>query len=375
MDKKEIFLQTESSPNLNRLKRKCLTTIPNLKYKRKKKPTLNYSKLKFKQNVLLNILRKSNLRKNKKKSHIQQSELISNNQLKRSIPNPNNNLLYKLNKKYIDILGISKYHNVTDETINDLIKSKDDTNNEIKKTNENTYSSLQSYNITRISGKFSHQNTFNLFFNKANINSQNNFNNRYERNKEMIYKVKNDFSRNSINSKKFKLNKNELSSNSNFTNSIPNLKIKNQQLFSNTNSKSNSISNNNNTKKGKSLCDTISSNLKRIKFSKLGKINSPSETKKWLESIKDSIKHFDFLHRNSKADRLRFYLENPDECFEDNVLDEKPGDKYQLFKNQIMKHKAKFDTIIKDIKLNQIKSEYLMRRYIFDLLSRKKKIY
>jgi hypothetical protein len=110
--------------------------------------------------------------------------------LKRSIPNPNNNLLYKLNKKYIDILGISKYHNVTDETINDLIKSKDDTNNEIKKTNENTYSSLQSYNITRISGKFSHQNTFNLFFNKANINSQNNFNNRYERNKEMIYKVK-----------------------------------------------------------------------------------------------------------------------------------------------------------------------------------------
>ena len=37
-------------------------------------------------------------------------------------------------------------------------------------------------------------------------------------------------------------------------------------------------------------------------------------------------------------------------------------------------YKNKFDNIIRDIKLNQKKSEYLMKKYIFDLLSRKKDI-
>ena len=38
-------------------------------------------------------------------------------------------------------------------------------------------------------------------------------------------------------------------------------------------------------------------------------------------------------------------------------------------------HKNKFEDIIREIKLNQKKSEYLMKKYIYDLISRKKKGY
>ena len=40
----------------------------------------------------------------------------------------------------------------------------------------------------------------------------------------------------------------------------------------------------------------------------------------------------------------------------------------------MVRYKDKFENIIRDIKLNQKKSEYLMKKYIFDLLSRKKDI-
>ena len=93
-----------------------------------------------------------------------------------------------------------------------------------------------------------------------------------------------------------------------------------------------------------------------------------------MASLKNSF-DFDILNRGSKIDRLIFYIEKPEECFEENLIDKKPGDKYQLFKNQIAKHKTKLENIIKEIRLNQIKSEYLMKKYIFDLLSKKKKIY
>ena len=90
---------------------------------------------------------------------------------------------------------------------------------------------------------------------------------------------------------------------------------------------------------------------------------------------KNSIKIFKFLQRDSKVDRLIFFIEKPTECFEENLLDNKPGDKYQLLKSQIVKHKNKLENIIKEIKLNQIKSEYLMKKYIFELLTRKNKLY
>ena len=51
----------------------------------------------------------------------------------------------------------------------------------------------------------------------------------------------------------------------------------------------------------------------------------------------------------------------------------KKGDKYQLLKKQIFKHKNKLEKIIKEMKLNQINNEYLMKKYIYNLLSRNKK--
>ena len=56
-------------------------------------------------------------------------------------------------------------------------------------------------------------------------------------------------------------------------------------------------------------------------------------------------------------------------------MEERPGDKYIMLKNQMKRRKNRFENIIREIKLNQKKSEYLMKKYIFDLLSRKKSVY
>ena len=90
---------------------------------------------------------------------------------------------------------------------------------------------------------------------------------------------------------------------------------------------------------------------------------------------KDSIKKYDVLHRRSRIDRLIFFIENPEGCFEENLMEERPGDKYIMLKNQMKRRKNRFENIIREIKLNQKKSEYLMKKYIFDLLSRKKSVY
>ena len=46
------------------------------------------------------------------------------------------------------------------------------------------------------------------------------------------------------------------------------------------------------------------------------------------------------LRRSSQIDRLLFQYINPNECFEDYVVDNKPSDKYKSFKKQLEKKKA-----------------------------------
>ena len=337
MHKKDLFLKTENYTN-NRAKSskkpKFSHTMPNLNNKlSKKKYSLNHSK--FNHNLLIKLLKKSNLKK--KRGLSQTHSKITFNSF-----NGNNTtgyltkdikICYNLNKKFRDLPGLSKFHNLTDEKMNNLIK-----------TEEKAYKLIKSYD-----SKKSQTN----FINNKNIINQNDnetkiYNNRYFDDKNIIiFNNKNDFLRHSIGSKKVKLTINKL-----------------KQKLSNKLLTYDSLSN---LKNEKEIIDKVSPKIKLIK-------NNNNDAKVWMASLKNSF-DFDLYNRGSKIDRLIFYIEKPGECFEEHLKDKKPGDKYQLFKNQIAKHKTKLDNIIKEMRLNQIKSEYLMKKYIFDLLSRKKKIY
>ena len=72
-------------------------------------------------------------------------------------------------------------------------------------------------------------------------------------------------------------------------------------------------------------------------------------------------------------DKFIYYLENNHKSVDGHFFHKKKGDKYQLLKKQIFKHKNKLEKIIKEMKLNQINNEYLMKKYIYNLLSRNKK--
>ena len=301
------------------------------------KNKINYAKLKFNKNVLIQILKKTRLKK------IVQSKikLNNNNNNNNKIPlkinhfnhlskalNENSKVVSKLNTNFKTIPGLEKFHNITLEKINDLISTSNDSNYDIKDNN----------NINNINQRLKTDNI----------------------KKTTIEKIKNKYiDINDINISK--------------ENILPYLNTK-----TNYNNDKNDINNNNNKKKRylsltKSRKNTINkesiNNKKKVFMSKTSKNFA---TNKWLESIRDSIKRFDIMHRRSRVDRLIFVIENPEGCFEENLFDEKPGDKYIMLKTQMKKHKNKFEDIIREIKLNQKKSEYLMKKYNFDIISRKK---
>ena len=261
--------------------------------------------------------------------------------------------------------GISHFHNITDEKINDLINSND---------NEITFKTFSSKNIINL--KANYNNTINNcinrrnntpFFIKYTINNSKNNNDRYKNINNCIINNKQS-KRSSLDSKTINNNINKI--NINFTNSAPYLK-KNKEHINSRDTKNSLLK----SKKEISIIHTISSKSKKIKLNKRNKLNSNLEIKKWLESIEKSMEKYNYFNRGSKVDRLLFYMVKPDECFEENLIDIKSGDKYLLLKKQIARHKYKLENIIKDMKLSQIENEYLMKKYIFDLLSRRKKIY
>ncbi len=324
MDKKNIYFKTENNNFINKkyLRSSLMTNIVS-KLPKRSRTSLNYSKLKFNQNILINLLKKTNLKKQQNYSQTKLNYIPSN----KKYTNLDFKIAYNLNKKFHDLPVVSKFHNITDEKINELIKSNNNNRRKslnLKKTNNNIKT-----NINKNTSKK----------NYINFVCQTN-------NDKNMFIVKN-MSR--MKSKKLKIRLSEL--NSNFTNSLSNLKNNNRNI---------NYNNNNST-----------SNKKDISHSNLNKQIKLNKTNINLEPIKS----IDLYRRGSIVDRLVFYIEKPDECFEENLTDEKPSDKYQMFKNQINKHKDKLDKILKEIKLNQIKSEYLMKKYIFELMSRKKKIY
>ena len=123
MEKKEINLNNENSENTKPNKiTNFSSTAPFLNLKaNRRKSSINYSKLKFNQNILIDILKKANL----KKIHINQNthaNIYTDLNLKNNTKNKN--LLYKnfknykisynLNKKFHDLPVLSNFHNITD---------------------------------------------------------------------------------------------------------------------------------------------------------------------------------------------------------------------------------------------------------------------
>ena len=332
-----LFINTENYTS-SRIKpinnSKFSYTMPNLKNKISKKKNLS-NHLKFNNNILLNLLKKSNLKKKRfiSQTHSKITFNSFNDENINSKLTKDIKILYNLNKKFHDLPGLSKFHNLTNEKMNNLIKTEESSYNLIK-TYENKKSQINLKIKERVFDNIE------LINNKRYLNDKN----------IIIVNNKNDFLRHSLGAKKFKLNINKL------------------KKSTTTNLYTNSSSSNQQNEKA-SILDKIS-HEKKIKLIK----NNTNNTQIWMAPLKSSSNH-NILHRGSIVDRLVFYIEKPEECFEENLLDKKPGDKYQLFKNQLTKHKNKLENIIKEIRLNQIKSEYLMKKYIFELLSKKKKVY
>ena len=69
------------------------------------------------------------------------------------------------------------------------------------------------------------------------------------------------------------------------------------------------------------------------------------------------------LKRASIIDRLIFKITNPDDCFEDYIISDKPGDKYINFYKQIKKKQNQIYKILLDVMLEQKKNYLELKQY------------
>ena len=320
-------------------------------------------KLKFNKYLLIELLKKTRLRKlseKKNKAKNSNSSRFNNFNNTQKQLNTQDQLINKIYKNFQDYPEMKKFHNITLETLSDLIKSNDsmDKSSQYPKfryPNMNLKIKPNDNNGAN-SSKKKFQNIFNM--KKSNFSFYKNAEKNIIKNRYQKYTT------NTPNIKKMNLNLNDL--NLNKENMLP--------LLSTNSNESKQINKKYplSQKKVKKIAENNELTPKKKFMSKISKEN---QTNKWLESIRDSIKKYDILHRSSRIDRLIFVIENPEGCFEENLMEERPGDKYIMLKNQMIRRKDKFENIIREIKLNQKKSEYLMKKYIFDLLSRKKSVY
>ena len=381
MQKNDIILKTENVPKKSRL-HKVYSSINNKAFKthtkiiKPRKSVLNFDK-----DILISILKKENLKRSPISNYTSKTSknltIFKNNKSKYIKTPPN------LIKKFRDLPGISKCHNLTNNKINDIIKSSDNLyyykNNLISKSKRDINSIK---NLNKNIKNFLLNSNFNFYKNENKKSAKSYRKNRT--NKLSNITLQNyEFIKKSFDSKFFKSNLNEENNMSTSSlNTIKNEHKTDTYLSQDKNEKNkininlSSIKGNKNKKINKNNIKIILNNIRNAKMDPVNKNNENLFTSKWLLSIINSIRNYDRgRRRSSVVDRLVFNIEKPEECFEENLMikEEKPGDKYLLFKYQLMQHKSKLDGILRDIKLSQIKNEYLMKKYIFELLSAKKK--
>ncbi len=188
MDYKYSYINSENNSNRINKRHNYSSTMQNLKniYPKENKTSLNYSKLKFNQNILINLLKKTNIKKLRHCSHTKLNYMP----FKKKKLNFEFKASYNINSKFHDLPMLSKFHNITDEKINELINS----NNNCKSVKANIINNIQT-NINNISThKKNNNNTF-----------------RYQANNNLFKNFKN--MRQSLNKRKYIISLSELNSN------------------------------------------------------------------------------------------------------------------------------------------------------------------
>lgn len=359
MDNNKIYLKTESSINTNRIS-KFYSLMSNLKQKKNKiNNKFDYSRLN--QNILMNIIKKSSIRKlhHKSRTHTKLEFFHKN----RNFWKTEFRTTYNLNKKFHDLPSLSRFHNITSEKINKLIKSTDinETNNTSNSIKPCKFLSNKTRNKKKIENISSDKKRLKIKTSFLNTNNSERkerlYNNRY-RTKDSHNLLRN------IESKIFAIKLQDL--NSNLKGNLYSTKFP-ISLFKYNSSqiKTDKIKFRNYAYNNKN----ISNNIKLNKINIDNKRSVNSATKRWIESLKDSIKKYDFTLKVKKDERAAFFNQKSVK----NKLNEKSEeDKYLLFKEQILKHKNKFEQIIRKIKMKQINKEHLMKKFIFELKTKKK---
>ena len=363
----------------NFLKKKTIkknTFIDKKNNKRKKNPVFLSSN--FGKNLLIYLLKKPKYLKSEEKELRKRSTDYFKKQI---------NIKTQLSEKFKNIPGINKLHYLTDESLSKIIKLQQDYShfysptplNNIKnmkfQQNENiicnsvfrTCKRLDLNDINKKDNKDSNPINKNgiLFIKLKNINSFKNIN----------YKDLNK------NNRKLKLNINESQLSFKDKNSVyqnynlyiqpnkdsKNIFIENKKIYKKTILKKNQNRNNSRTKKRKSYT------YENLTFEKTFYKNNQNNNN-IIEKVYDSEnRNKKILNKSSKVDRLLFKLENPYECFEDNVITNRPGDRFISFKNQIIKQKNKTIKMFNDYKMTLRLNESRMTKYIYQLFSDRNK--
>lgn len=341
------YLKTESFSNTNRIPDLNSTMTCYSKNIKKSKSKYDNSTL-INQNILLNIIknskRKNYHRRNRTKTKLNYFPKSKNNFYK------DFKFITNLNKKYLDLPGISNFHNITSEKINSLIKSNDKeeetksftcyNNDNYKNKNKSKTKDKKNDNNSHKKLILSKKNNNNLFFNRITTSIKDmTQNNRY---------------------KKFKIEPN-----------IFKLKIKeiNSKIYKNLDHFKSPIVYYEElvtpVKKEK-FKNTDKNLFNKIKLTNLSnKRANKSATKRWVESLRNSIRTYDFIVKGKSAPKKR-------KNNEENDMEEKQEDEYTLLKNKITVHETKFEKEIRKIKLNQVNKEHLMKKFIFDTVTSKK---
>ena len=116
-------------------------------------------------------------------------------------------------------------------------------------------------------------------------------------------------------------------------------------------------------RKPKKKSSTLSANFKYKKdYLKIKTIKSISSLSSYVNPKNEEQKPFQ-LHRTSVLDKLILKITNPDEIFEDYLLDNRPGDKYIRFKRNLKKQKVKVEKLLIDLRASQKKADFEIKNY------------
>ena len=364
-NQEHTFSSTNIDINLvenNIIQKNITKTEPNEKYIIKNKIILD--NLKFGKNLLIWLLKKSK-NKNRKRPHSTKMQKINNNSAQKNINRRQQNIL---SEKYKNIPRINKLQYLTEESINDLLKTEQDkshfysptstpmnlfSNNELKKKINRVYNSSFKANkklSLKMAKKDTNKNSFLAITLRNKINHKKNnkqlFNTKlyYSISKEKI--IANDFKNKNLNNK-------------------TNININNSNSYRKTIYKKRNTSEISKIKgyTHENILDKKKYFKKKFEIKEGNNININNDNKYIPKKN---------LKKNSKIDKL-FKLEKPYEYFEEKVNTNKPEGKYIFFKNQIIKQKNKTIKMYYDYKKQLRENDTLITRYIYKLYSERNK--